>query len=190
MSALGIVAFVLGRIVLEKAEKFMEDRATTWRDPDGQIVFEKYCIDRKLIDELWKTVVAAFLCALALLSWKLVAGFTDRVPKVSKLSKVGNSVAVVVATLAMWTNFGLFYYYRNKMGKAAGGTNKDHDWSFGQILAIGTFFPIVIEFSMIEFEGAEQALTGSLSTRFEAKPTQAVGDRAKYDSLTTFEEVL
>jgi hypothetical protein len=51
----------------------------------------------------------------------------------------------------------------------AGDENKDTEWSFGQILAVGTWVPVVVEFAYVWWERPLEALNGRLMDPYEVK---------------------
>jgi hypothetical protein len=78
-------------------------------------------------------------------------------------------IAVVTAFLAMWVCLGWFIHFQNKRNSMAGEENKDTEWSFGQILAVGTWVPVVVEFAYIWWEKPLEALNGRLMDPYEVK---------------------
>jgi heme/copper-type cytochrome/quinol oxidase subunit 2 len=77
--------------------------------------------------------------------------------------------AVVAAFLAMWLCLGWFIYFQNKKNSMAGDENKNTEWSFGQILAVGTWVPVVVEFAYVWWERPLEALNGRLMDPYEVK---------------------
>ncbi|KAH8733190.1 hypothetical protein GQ44DRAFT_640296, partial [Phaeosphaeriaceae sp. PMI808] len=49
----------------------------------------------------------------------------------------------------MWFLLAWFIMYRKYMEGRAGASNKDTEWSFGQILALGTWAPVFVEFGYL-----------------------------------------
>lgn len=48
------------------------------------------------------------------------------------------------------------------MGKGSGALNKDHEWTFGQVLALVTWVPVLVDAIYIWNQGPTTALTGQL----------------------------
>ena len=74
----------------------------------------------------------------------------------------------------MWTCVGWFVWYQVQTSKVGGDKNRGTDLSFGQILALGTWVPVFVEFSYIWREGPLAALSGQLMV-----PCKVVRDRAE-----------
>ncbi|KAF2871749.1 hypothetical protein BDV95DRAFT_48225 [Massariosphaeria phaeospora] len=64
--------------------------------------------------------------------------------------------------VAMWFCLGWFVHFRKGLLRAAGKTNKDLEWSFGQILALATWVPVLAELVYIWKQGPVKALSGLL----------------------------
>jgi hypothetical protein len=46
----------------------------------------------------------------------------------------------------MWAMLGIFLQFRSDVGKTAGGSDKDSEWSFGQVLALATWASVILDF--------------------------------------------
>ncbi|KAF2681215.1 hypothetical protein K458DRAFT_273430, partial [Lentithecium fluviatile CBS 122367] len=70
------------------------------------------------------------------------------------------------ATLLMWAFLLYLIVMRKKINKGTGRTNQDHEWTFGQVLALATWAPVLIEFTFICLRGRKAALNGLISNQF------------------------
>ncbi|KAH7075802.1 hypothetical protein BKA63DRAFT_512404 [Paraphoma chrysanthemicola] len=74
---------------------------------------------------------------------------------------------IILAFGAMWTLIGWFTYFTFLLRDRARNGNKDAEWSFGQILALSTWVPFVVEFAYLWWEEPEKALNGRLIAPYE-----------------------
>ncbi|KAF2713433.1 hypothetical protein K504DRAFT_461957 [Pleomassaria siparia CBS 279.74] len=88
-------------------------------------------------------------------------------PRLNKFRKIWWCVSASLAFVGMWASLGAFVYYRINFNKLAGATNKDNEWSFGQVLALSTWVPVVVELLFIGNKGAIVALTGQMSDKYQ-----------------------
>jgi hypothetical protein len=58
-------------------------------------------------------------------------------------------VVAVLSLVGMWTYLALFTRYRQLIVSKAGITQQDTRWSFGQVLALATWAPVVVDFAYI-----------------------------------------
>ncbi|KAH7082178.1 hypothetical protein FB567DRAFT_499968 [Paraphoma chrysanthemicola] len=72
---------------------------------------------------------------------------------------------------AMWTSIGLFIRLTLRIHDRVGEKNKDSEWSFGQVLALATWVPSIVEFVYIWWEAPEEALNGRLMDPYEVCET-------------------
>lgn len=97
---------------------------------------------------------------------------SDRCPSLQSLRKHWQFMSSVLAFLAMWTSLAIFFWFRRVSNKGAGDSSGDREWSFGQIVAIVTWIPVLLEVFTILHRGAEKGLTGLLSDRYIVKREQ------------------
>jgi hypothetical protein len=69
----------------------------------------------------------------------------------------------------MWGFLMFFTVFRGQMNSRAGASNKDSEWSFGQILGLACWVPVIVELGYILREGPEKALSGLLVEPYEVK---------------------
>jgi hypothetical protein len=67
----------------------------------------------------------------------------------------------------MWTSIGIFIQMQRELARTFGEDNKDTEWSFGQVLALATWTPVVVEFTYIWWERPVEALNGRLVAPYE-----------------------
>ncbi|KAF2877536.1 hypothetical protein BDV95DRAFT_470866, partial [Massariosphaeria phaeospora] len=70
--------------------------------------------------------------------------------------------AASVCLIGMWVSLAAFVYFREKLNERSGSANKDHEWTFGQLLALVTWVPVFVELVVIWKQGPKTALTGQL----------------------------
>ena len=75
----------------------------------------------------------------------------------------------------MWMCQIRFTVFREALKDRVGATNKDSQWSFGQILCLASWVPVLVEVIYIYREGPEAALTGQLMVPYEVKERSDVG---------------
>jgi hypothetical protein len=77
---------------------------------------------------------------------------------------------------AMWY-FPIAYlgYQQLLIGDLGGITNKDNDLSFGQILALSTWAPVVIDLAYIYWIGPREALSGKIMAPFHVVSSEDLG---------------
>lgn len=66
----------------------------------------------------------------------------------------------------MWFCIGWLILTRRRLDRYGGDTNKDLDLSFGQVLALATWVPVLVEFGYGFMMQPNDALTGRLTRRF------------------------
>ena len=191
LGACTLAMFALSRVAGDEALNFIRTTEnSSWRDPDGQLTFEFYCIDQDVSAAVRRAVLLSFVavCFSGIVYFVVRPVLERRQVEENGFEQEGRDkwsvCAALLAMIVMWVTLAGFYYYRRKIGSSSGGTNKDHAWTFGQIVAISTFAPIVIQFMMIMRKGPEKALTGTMSTGYRAQRVEGVPQRkTTYASL-------
>jgi hypothetical protein len=87
--------------------------------------------------------------------------------RLMRLSRMLWWTGLVLAWCTMWLSIGWFIRFQRSLERASGEDNKDTEWSFGQVLALATWAPIVVEFAYLWYEGPTEALTGRLMEPYE-----------------------
>jgi hypothetical protein len=86
-----------------------------------------------------------------------IPGIQDR-PWVVKWRSVWRLGIAWLNMLLMWGILGYFTRLRHKIIHTAGGLDNEDTWSFGQILALATWVPVLAEFVYIFIWGIEESL--------------------------------
>ncbi|KXX79943.1 hypothetical protein MMYC01_202308 [Madurella mycetomatis] len=101
-------------------------------------------------------VVSAGLGAL----WLLYVIFGKRETADSEADKqdirLWQVVISILACLVMWFFLGLFTAMRARIIEVAGDSDASNEWSFGQIVALATWAPVILNFFYILFMGLEE----------------------------------
>jgi uncharacterized membrane protein YqgA involved in biofilm formation len=84
-----------------------------------------------------------------------------------RLSRMLWWIGLVLAWCTMWFSIGWFIRLQRNLERAAEEDNRDMEWSFGQVLALATWAPVVVEFAYSWYEGPTEALTGRLMEPYE-----------------------
>ncbi|KAI1330201.1 hypothetical protein F5Y16DRAFT_364311 [Xylariaceae sp. FL0255] len=107
--------------------------------------------------------------------------------------KWGNRFRVINATvcaLVMWIMLGVFTAYRIEVDSKANPDNDNEEWTFGQVVALATWVPAIVEFFTILLHGPEKGLSIKVSMRYEVVPRTEHADgklqrRQTYSGLPT-----
>lgn len=78
-------------------------------------------------------------------------------------------LGLILGFVGMWCCIGWLVHIQIKMSVLGGKSNKDAEWSFGQILAIATWVPVLVEFGYIWWERPVEALNGRLMDPYEVQ---------------------
>jgi len=55
----------------------------------------------------------------------------------------------ITCLVLMWCTLAYFHLYRDAVAQVAGDSNKDDEWTFGQVLALAAFAPVVVDLIVI-----------------------------------------
>jgi hypothetical protein len=140
-----------------------------FEDPDLQLPWDAWCSNGAAITRFWKWTMALFGFALLTTTIYPILLFATR-RWMSQARKENYRITIVIACLAaMWSFLIKFMLFRNDINKDGRSSNKDTQWSFGQILALASWIPVIVEIGYIWWEGPEQALSGHLVEPYEVK---------------------
>ncbi|WQF77305.1 hypothetical protein CDEST_02319 [Colletotrichum destructivum] len=128
--------------------------------------------------QYWKAVKATQFLVIGLpLMWLVVTiflttgfkipGMVDR-PWVKRWRSMWRLSVAWVNMLIMWAILAYFTQFRQKIIDAAGGLDKNDKWTFGQVLALAAWVPIVVEILYILVFGLEDGLSGHMPAGYHA----------------------
>lgn len=152
-------------------------------DDDHQLKWESFCVTEVGAEQAnWAITVTSAICSTCVVVYVLVVhnifGLNflkdERSALLRKFRHIRWTLVAFLAFQAMWVCLGIFIWFRAEMNKHAGNLNKDRQWTFGQILAVTTWAPVLFEFYTIWKLGAEKGLTGTLSRRYAVKKIEDV----------------
>jgi hypothetical protein len=110
------------------------------------------------------TLVLGILCYFIILS--LLRRFRER-HLVRKICRFLWWASIILAFLSMWACLVWFIQFQIASSKVGVGINRDTEWSFGQILALGTWVPVILEFGYLWWEKPVVAMSGRLMAPYE-----------------------
>ncbi|KAI1387649.1 uncharacterized protein F4822DRAFT_407219 [Hypoxylon trugodes] len=73
---------------------------------------------------------------------------------------------VAICCLLMWSMVATFHYYRDLVDRAAGDDNQNSAWTFGQVLAVATWIPVLVELATILKYGTKEGLARKISKKY------------------------
>ncbi|ROV87340.1 hypothetical protein VMCG_10696 [Cytospora schulzeri] len=97
-----------------------------------------------------------------------IPGVVDR-PWVSRWRAKWRLVVAWVNVLFMWGLLAYFTVLRHRINVTAGHLDSEDQWTFGQILALATWAPVVFEFAYIFIWGIKEGLERNLPSGFIVK---------------------
>jgi hypothetical protein len=149
-------------------EFYRVDDTYTLEDPDRQLPWNAWCTNAPAVRtfSIWALALIGFTLLMMILPVLLFASrrWIDQTRK-----ETCQKTLVITCLAAMWAFQIEFTLFRIAMNKRAGSSNKDSQWSFGQILALASWIPVVVEIVYISCEGPEKALLGHLVEPYEVK---------------------
>jgi hypothetical protein len=144
----------------------------TTEDKDiKQVNWETFCLGRgNVYNFFWFSLGLAGLLILGIVCF-VIGSFSASLQRQSAASWSRRVwwITLVTAFIAMWLCLGWFVLLQMQRNDMAGKDNKDTKWSFGQILAVATWVPVIIEFVYIWWETPVKALSGQLMDPYEVK---------------------
>lgn len=153
-------------------------------DNDNQLKWESFCLNPTGVWIGHWTIVslATFLVLSAFLSLTFVTNIfripilgSERSRFLKKLRQHWWMISATVSMVMMWASVIIFFVLRILMNEQTGDTNQDKEWTFGQILAVATWAPILLEVFIIWRVGPEKGLSGLMSDRFEVYEVADLG---------------
>jgi hypothetical protein len=110
------------------------------------------------------TLALGIICYFIITS--LLRWFPER-PLVRKICRFLWWASIAVSFLSMWACLVWFIQFQIASSKVGVGVNRDTEWSFGQILALGTWVPVILEFGYLWWEKPVVAMSGRLMAPYE-----------------------
>jgi hypothetical protein len=150
---------------------YLADRlpSTKLSDPDDQHLFDWYCISLEYIINL-RAATFGLLGILANLSgYALATAFYNSAGVVRspcKIMQIWRGFTNLSCFCSVWAFLAVYLFNQQHYRMNGGSTDKENDWSFGQILALATWVPVVIEFAYIYCKGPREAHTGKIMAPF------------------------
>lgn len=187
IGCIGVVVIALFRKSLDAMAKYKESDkvdpySDTLHDPDHQLVWDAMCMNHLvaynfriyawLLHGLLMFIGSVYV--LILLRVRLHGHLPDIVHTrlVHRIRAKWWLIASSIAMIRMWICLIIFFHYRAKLNRESGETNQDRDWSFGQILGLATWVPVVVEFVHILVKNPKDALTGQLIAPYYVASTE------------------
>jgi hypothetical protein len=140
---------------------------------DSQIRFELFCMSvvSLAITLLCTWCLSGLLCVSIGIYVFISVVYTGRGKAIPdwcrKLSLPLWWTGVVLAFCTMWSCLVWLVCFEVQIRNLGGESQKDTQWSFGQILALGTWAPFLIEFGYICVEGPTEAMNGRLMAPYK-----------------------
>ena len=73
-----------------------------------------------------------------------------------------------LSILGSWGPLLLFTYVVYQFNTASGPSPDQNEWTFGQVLALATWVPVLVDFAYVYIEGPQEAYTGQMAEPFIA----------------------
>ncbi|KZL81740.1 c6 zinc finger domain containing protein [Colletotrichum incanum] len=96
-----------------------------------------------------------------------IPGMVDK-PWVKRWRSMWRLMIAWINMLIMWGILAYFTYFRQKIIDAADGLDKNDKWTFGQVLALAAWAPILAELFYILAFGLEDGLSGHMPAGYHA----------------------
>ncbi|OLN87840.1 hypothetical protein CCHL11_00092 [Colletotrichum chlorophyti] len=158
--------------------------AVVYLAPRAEIDYDERKSGRQNFDcdqrgsQYWHVVKATQFLVIALpLLWLLITvfvttgfkipGMVDK-PWVRRWRSCWRLLVAWVNLCVMWGILGYFTHFRQKIINAAGGLDKNDKWTFGQVLALAAWVPVVAELIYILIFGLEDGLSGHMPADYHA----------------------
>ncbi|CAI6332479.1 unnamed protein product [Periconia digitata] len=145
-------------------------------DKDDQLKWESLCLNQRGVLIGFRAILglASFLVASGFLSLTFVTNIfripqlrSERSRFLRKIRQHWWMISAVVSIVIMWAIVIVFCVLRDRLNDNTGDSNEDKKWTFGQILAVATWAPVLMEALIIWKQGPEKGLSGLMSDRFE-----------------------
>ncbi|KAK4154396.1 hypothetical protein C8A00DRAFT_14475 [Chaetomidium leptoderma] len=87
--------------------------------------------------------------------------------KASETGRLWRAVVTILAWIVMWVFLGVFTALRARSIEVAGASDKSNEWSFGQIVAVAAWVPVLLNFIYILIAGVDGAQNSKLPDGYE-----------------------
>jgi hypothetical protein len=140
-----------------------------------QYLWELMCLDQGELEPLlWfpLPLISSLLAGVAMhliSSIFMVLRRKPLSPGYARLARRFWWIAFLSAYLAMCLCLGFFIKFQMHRNRIGGSDNEDTEWSFGQVLAVTTWVPVIVEFAYVWWETPVEALNGRLMDPYEVK---------------------
>ncbi|KAH7382486.1 hypothetical protein DE146DRAFT_760326 [Phaeosphaeria sp. MPI-PUGE-AT-0046c] len=155
--------------------------------------WERICVDMKNVAKMqWFAVAIGIFVLLGTVTYVLMfmAMYFRHPTLVSWNTRISQPLwwlGLILGFVGMWSCLGWFVHLQIKMSVLGGEHNKDAEWSFGQVLAITTWVPVLVEFAYIWWERPVEALSGRLMDPYEvqevSKETEGFEEARRRDTV-------
>ena len=144
-----------------------------FEDSDQQLTWDYYCLGLDVRSNAY-WMLYSFTAALGVLgllhvalNWRIFPCRSRKcassMSAIQAREKILQSVRVLIAVgyvSLMWWCLARFMLLRWAIKKSAGDSSQDYEWSFGQVLGLASWVPVLVELAYVWWEGPEVALTG------------------------------
>jgi hypothetical protein len=133
-----------------------------------QVSWETHCLgEGNVMNLVWFTLSLAGLLILGIGCFVVGSFIASLRRQSASWSRRVWWITLVTAFLTMWLCLIWFIHFQIQANDMAGEDNKDTKWSFGQILAVATWVPVMIDFGYILWQKPVKALSGRLMVPYE-----------------------
>ncbi|GAB1312800.1 hypothetical protein MFIFM68171_03010 [Madurella fahalii] len=84
---------------------------------------------------------------------------------------ISQVIISILACLVMWFFLGLFTAMRARIIEVAGDSDSSNEWGFGQVVALATWAPVILNFCYIMFMGIKKGYGCKLPDEYEVRRT-------------------
>lgn len=138
----------LVRIKYDKGwETSLEGTWTNYHDPDQRLPWGSWCSDLAATARFkwWSLSLSSFVGLTMVLGVSFLRALRNFPETQARFRKT----CILIYLVATWIFLFKFTVYRNTSKKRAGASNKDTEWSFGQILGLTSWVPVIVDLGYI-----------------------------------------
>ncbi|KAF2734240.1 hypothetical protein EJ04DRAFT_564385 [Polyplosphaeria fusca] len=173
IAALAIVVAALYLYMPSRAKKMTEQELENimFNSPDRQFFWDSGCLNRGAVAQMdigIKVLVGALFGSTLLYVVFALSYHRFQPERLSPMRSYWWLFTALFCLLGMWVCLGMFIYLRRVMNANSGNSNKDHEWSFGQVLGLVTWAPVLVELAYIWKYGPRDGLTGQMISPYLA----------------------